>query len=456
MKRMTSILSLILLYGSFLTSCTTTVNTQEMEFEEPGTKVEKEDISTNEKTDYFNNDFIRYEDHVYVDNIKTVLLHKTGWEMSPPLIKLNAEESVTLSFDDFETEVKDYQYTLLHCNANWERSDLHESEYMEGYYQDYISDYDYSFNTFQKYTHYEVTVPNENMKVTKTGNYILLVYADNDQENAVITKRMMVFQDKLTIVPDVKRASKLDDRNYMQEIDFTIKYGTLNLASSFDNLTVVLTQNNRWDNAVNTLKPLFIKDNELVYDYDTDNVFNGGNEFRFFDIKSLRYKTDRIKAIDFDSSKYYVTLMKDEKRTFTKYYSYADLNGKFLVKIQEGNESNIEADYANVHFSLPFEAPIVDGNLYLFGGFTDWQFKKEYQLKYNYDKRTYECTAYLKQGYYNYHYVHLKDGATKGDETYIEGTHYETGNVYTIYTYFRDLTGNYDMLVGVKSFPSIR
>ena len=77
-----------------------------------------------------------------------------------------------------------------------------------------------------------------------------------------------------------------------------------------------IKQNNREDNSINHLTPLFIKNNQLIYTYDEENNFWGNNEFRHFDIKSLRYQSERIQKIIFDSLENHVILFQDEKRNF--------------------------------------------------------------------------------------------------------------------------------------------
>lgn len=406
--------------------------------------------------DYYGSISIRYEDYVYRKNIKTVLLHDETYELSKAILNLDSQEKLILSFDDLDADLKNYSYTLIHCNSNWDPSDLMPAEYMDGFQENTINDYHYSFNTIQKYTHYNTVFPNETMRITKSGNYILKVFVDGNPENIVITKRFMVYQNKIIIQAKVSAASIIADRNYKQEIDFTIKHSGYEIKNPYGDLKVVLTQNSRWDNAITTLKPLFVKDDELVYDYDEDNVFQGGNEFRNFDIKSIRYHSERIYSVKTDSSGNQVELYTDEKRSFKRYYTNPDINGKYLIKIQEGNNSEVEADYCFVHFFLPYDDALTNGNLYVFGAFNDWKCTRENLLHYNEKHFGYECTLYLKQGYYNYEYVFLADGATVADETLVEGTHYDTENDYTIFVYHRQNGTFYDQLIGLKHMNSMK
>ena len=400
-------------------------------------------------------DFLRYEDYVYKKNIRTVKLHEQSWDLSPALIRLNSDQKLQLTFDDLDADLKNYSYTIIHCNSNWQPSDLIYSEYIDGFTENYINGYQYSFNTLQRYTNYSVIFPNDNLRLTKTGNYLVKVYLDADQENLVLTRRFMVFDERIVLKARVSQ-SMSEYRSFKQEVDFTILHPNYEIMNPYGDLKIVITQNDRWDNAITGLKPLFIRDRELSYDYDSgENAFWAGNEFRHFDIKSLRFQTTRIKDIVVDSSGNYVYLTSDDKRN-KRYYTNTDINGRYKVEVQEGNRDNVEADYVNVNFFLPWTTPISDGDLYVFGELSDWSYREQNKMKYNYERFGYEANLYVKQGYYNYEYLFIKDGAKTGDVNFIEGSYYDTENDYTVYVYHRANGTDYDQLICVKRINSIR
>ena len=408
--------------------------------------------SLNGNDDYAEENYLRYDDYTYNDSIKTVLLFNTRNEMSYPIISLEGSEQIKLSFDDLRRENTVYHYTVYHCNANWEPSDLSQNEYIDGFFEDEFFDFSYCSNTDLYYTHYNLTLPNENMKLTKSGNYVIMVYPVNNKENPILTKRFMVFENRVSISMDIKRATDINESYFRQEVDFKINHNGYDIRDPFGRLNVVLMQNYRWDNAITGLKPKYIKDTELNYDFNnSENVFDANNEFREFDIKSIRYQTIRIEKIQFEAHDklQHVYLLNDESRSYKQYYSQADLNGNFLIKRNEGQESEIEADYVKVHFTLPYSPSIKDGNLFLFGKFCDWKFKEELKLDYDTINQRYKKEVLLKQGYYNYLYCFVKDGSKNtGDISVVEGSHYETKNEYSILVYHRELNDNYDRLVG--------
>ena len=379
-------------------------------------------------------------------NIKTVLCHKKGDELTLAMINLSSEEKITISFDELNSERKNYIFTITHCNSDWKSSNLMKSEYIEGFTEEYISNYEFSFNTLQKYIHYQFDFPTINMKPILSGNYIFKIYEENG--DTIIYKRFMVLNKRLHVQANVRRATLAEDRYTKHEIDFTIKHPNLIIADPFADIKVHIKQNNREDNAITGLTPKFVRNDELSYDYDEGNTFWGNNEFRDFDIRSLRYQSKRIKNIDSDSTYNHIYLFNDKKRPFDRYSIFEiDINGNFIIESQEGWKSSIESDYAFVHFSLPVDN-ISYGDLYLLGAFSDWELKEEFRLKYNIDQKKYQKNVYLKQGYYNYHYALNDTISNQVDVSFIEGTHYQTRNDYYIYVYHRAVGDRYDQLVG--------
>jgi hypothetical protein len=408
--------------------------------------------------DYVNDNQMRYEDWTYKSYIKTVQLHESSFDANPAIMQLNGSELLELSFDDLEADKKEYSISFVHCDANWAPSNLLNAEFMNGFFEANIINFNYSTNTIQKYTHYSIIFPQSNMQFTKSGNYIAFVYEDNNKEKIVLTKRFMIYENKVTVVSSVRQAMGNDEQYEKQHIDFTILNSQYELTNPFTDLKVVITQNNRWDNAVNNIKPTFVEPGKLTYLLDDKSTFNGGNEFRYFDTRSLRTYTERVYDIRKDSVYiYHVELKNDELKSFKNYSFYNDLNGGFLIKNQDMIGSpDIEADYAWVHFFLPYDNAQGAGNFYVLGKLTEWRLNKTNRMTYNYKKMGYECSLFIKQGYYNYNYVYLKDDKKGGDETFSEGNHWETENDYAIYVYHRQRGTYYDQLVAIKRLNSLR
>lgn len=411
--------------------------------------------SIGQDDDYFSDSYLRYQDYTYTDNIRSVELYREGWRMSPPVVDLNGMQQLILSFDDLDADVKEYFYTIIHCDAMWQPSELEKSEYIKGFYEDEIFDYAYSYNALPEYTNYQLSFPTDYMQYTKSGNYILKVYKNEDVDsNVVITRRFMVNHQMVTISPEVVPPIKIEYRKSRQQIEFEINTGKYYIQNPYRDLKVMVLQNWRWDNAVTNVQPRMVVGNRLDYNFIEDLVFDGGNEFRNFDLKSLRYQSEYIALIDYNYLGNQIYLHVDERKNFKQYIRNDDLNGKFYLEKEDARNSDIEADYAYVHFTLPYDHPMVNGNLYILGGLTDWQFSDEAMMKYDYENNVYEGTLYLKQGYFNYLYAFLEDGTDAGDVTLIEGNHWETGNEYIILVYYREPGTYYDQMLGIEYFSA--
>ncbi|MCD4694780.1 MAG: DUF5103 domain-containing protein [Bacteroidales bacterium] len=399
--------------------------------------------------------YIQQSNKIYKQNIKTVQLHRNGWELSPPLIKFNSSEKLKLSFDDLEADGKEYSFTIIHCDAKWHPSPLEKYEYIEGYNDDYIYEFQYSVNTIVSYTHYELLFPADDLKPILPGNYILKVYVENE-DSLYFTRRFMLVDQRVNISGTVKQATAISDRNYKQEVDFEILSPSYQITNPYRDLKVVITQNNRWDNANFDLKPRMAVSGKFDYNYDFENVFNGCNEFRSADFKSLHYKTENIGHIEYTREGYQVYLLPDIKRTFQVYKTEDDINGYFKIKTEDQDRSEIESEYVNVHFKLPYPAPMVDADMYIFGALSDWSFNSEFKLDYNFKTKAYEKMVLLKQGYYNYMYILKYRNQEPADDTFIEGNHRETENDYTIWVYNREPGEEFDRLIGVTHLNSLQ
>ena len=401
--------------------------------------------------DYFRPDYLQFDNVIYKNNIKTVLLSPVGNELGFPIIAFNSNEKLNLSFDDLDADRKTYNYTVIHCDAAWNPTNLTYTEYIDGYHDELITEYKYSFNTIQTYTHFNLVFPTEGLRLKKSGNFIIKVFLDYNEDSVVFTKRFMVYDKKVELEASAKAATIISDRYSKQEIDFTINNGQYQLNDPYDNVRVTLIQNQRFDNAITTLQPQYVKENQLVYDYDEGNVFNAGNEFRYFDDKNFRAASEKVNKYIFDAQRVNnIYLIPEEKKAYKRYVTQSDINGNFVVRTLQGYDGATDADYAQVHFYLPYDQAIANADVYVFGACSNWKYLPEFKMNYDTAFKAYTAAAFLKQGYYNYEYVVLKDNQKIADESIIEGNHFETENDYYILIYYKAFGTYYDQLIGYK------
>lgn len=397
-----------------------------------------------------------YQNAVYREYIKTVQMYRAGFDLSYPVLMLNEDAHLLFKFDNLSNEARNYFYTVIHCDANWNESYIDQTEYIDGFSENPITDYKLSFNTTFNYSNYQVLLPNENMKFNYSGNYVLVVYEDNDKEKIVITQRFYIVEQKVDIQGTVHRATNDPFEGPNQEIDFVIIHNDVLIENPLKDVKVVLMQNGRWDNAIRDLKPIYVRDNRLEYDYQRENVFQAGNEFRYFDNRSNKFNGEYVASTDLHRPYYHKTLLNDEVRANKDFFLYKDMNGKFTVESQdqEVRDPDTECDYTFVHFTLPLESILLGGTVNVFGALTGWNANKSNEMTWNFNTSAYELTLLLKQGYYNYEYVYVPQGATAADHTNIEGSFWETENDYLLFVYYSNFSARYQRLVGFRLFNS--
>lgn len=396
-----------------------------------------------------------YQNSIFREEIKSVQLYRDGNELSNPVFELGTEVQLILKFDDLAEDAKNYSYTLIHCDANWNESFIRQNEYLKGFPDNPIKDYAQSFNTTVQFVNYQVRIPNEDCSPLFSGNYAVVVYENNNRENLVLIQRFYVVEPLIRIEGLVKKATFDPFNGENQEVDFKLFHEKLRLLNPREDIKVVLMQNRRWDNAIRELKPSFIRDQQLEYDYNKENVFQGGNEFRYFDIRTKRYNGENVGEIKFFRPYFHVTLMPDAIRSNKKYSTYKEMNGNFAIESQDRvTDYDTECDYMFVHFFLAMPSQLIGGTVNVFGALTGWNANQSNELKWNFERAGYELTLLLKQGYYNYQYVYVPEGAKKADSVSLEGTYFMTENDYQIFAYYRDLAARYDRLVGYTNLNS--
>lgn len=398
---------------------------------------------------------ITNEDRVYDDNIKTVLLYRDGDQLNDPVIRLNSNERLRLSFDDLNDESYLFKYTIIHCNESWEPSDLRQIEYLDGYFEEQINDYAFSFNAIPGYIHYTHAFPTANMRIKLSGNYIIKVYIDDPSDaNVLFTKRFYVVEQLATVETSIPYYPKyLMYTRKKQQIDMVIFTPDLFNAEPKQRISVTLRQNGRWDNAKSGIKATSVLMNELQYHYPKGIVFDGGNEFRNFDMKSFHYQSMYIRRIISDKDGYIVMLHTDYSREKKPYETLEDINGRALIKARTDQITMIEGEYALVQFTLK-HPKIENADVYVLGALNNWQLDEKSRMSYSSSAKQYYCDIILKQGYFNYVYVVAPKDSKEGDISVIEGDHWQTKNSYSVFVYYREKVPNYDRLIGYKKFSS--
>jgi len=392
---------------------------------------------------------------IFNENIRSVQFVREGWDFSQPVLELGANQRLLLKFDELAEGVTNFVYTITHCDSEWYPSRLVQSEYMEGFIENPVTDYAASVNTTTKYTNYLLSLPNENVRFLISGNYLLSVFDEGNRTAPVLTRRFYIVEPLADISGEVKKSTFEGYKGRDQEIDFAVDYSRFSIQDPRTEVRVVVMQNTRTDNCLTNLKPLFVRNNLLSYDLSRENVFAGGNEYRDFDTKNIRMNGLGVANIEFINPDYHVTLRTDQIRG-GDYRNESDLNGRYLVKNDRVTDSDLEADYIFVHFSLEMKEPLFGGEIYVFGGLSDWQCQPANKMKWNFELKRYEATLLVKQGFYDYQYVYIEGGSNKIDNTLLEGSYVETENDYQLFVYYRSFSSRYDKLIGYRTINSVK
>ncbi len=391
-----------------------------------------------------------------------------------PVASLGANEALTLSFDELDGKGTRYYYTVIHCDRTWQPTqELSQFDYLGGYKEGEIRDYEISSGTYQDYLHYYVSLPNDEVKWNISGNYLLVVYESGAENDPILTRRFMITEERMGYKTYVGKPAMVAKQNTHQEIDITMDIKALRTANPRMELSNTLLQNGRWDNAVHDIQPRTITGTELSYDFQDNLVFEAGKEFRNMDISSMKFRSENVKDIMEYKEGLTTVLFEDEPRAYKNYIWRRDLNGMFvpfnrdydhkvipldslestinLVNRYNYREQNRSTEYSEVQLTLNMSN--INREVYIVGGMTDWKLLPEYRMVFDERIGAYVSTLYLKQGYYNYAYaVANEKGLPNFSE--LEGNWYASENNYTILTYFRPRGGQYDQLVGVYTFNS--
>jgi len=383
------------------------------------------------------------------NNIKSVKFFGADSKENFPVIEIG--QKITLIFDDLKGNEADYYFKVKHFNHDWNSSKLFQNEYLEGFDNLRIDNYNTSFNTLQTFTHYRLELPNENIQFKVSGNYLLEIYDSFDE--LVFSRRFCIYEEKSTIRSGVYRPQNMDRFNTHQSLHFSVTPSEGTFRNPDQTVFVHLLQNRQWDSDLLVLKPQYFSGSTLEYRYEIPTQFEGGNEYYFFDTKDLRITGPNISFTNLD--KLYETYLNVNIPRIYQNYTYApDINGGYEIRnIMRPGDPNIEADYSYVHFSL---ASDYDSNneVYVYGSFNNYSFSDTNRMYYNPSLEIYEGVLLLKQGFYNYKYV-LKN-KDQINKNFFSGSNALAENDYLILVYYRSIGQQYDELIGVGQTNSFQ
>jgi len=390
-----------------------------------------------------------FRTNVYREDIKSLEVKVEGELISSPFITLGGEDRISISFDALHHSSGYYTYSIVHCNADWQKSMLMPIEYMKGFQNAYIPDFANSINTTVNYTNYKLSLPNDDVQFLVSGNYAVQIFDENEPDKPVITACFSIVEPLIEIGATVSGNTDIDFNKTHQQVDLTINYKDINIAFPQSDLKIFVCQNNDIDNMRTDLQPSLIGNGQLQYTHQRKLIFDAGNEYRRIEFLTHRYKGMGVADIGFFNPYYHLTLYEDRRRDGKTYLYDQDQNGRFFVRCSECNNPDTEADYYVVHFALISEF-IENGEIHLYGDFFNNTIDDRSRMEYNPETGMYEAAVMLKQGLYNYKYAFVEDSKVTFAPT--EGDYFETENEYTVTVFYRPAAARYDRLIGFAKF----
>jgi len=397
---------------------------------------------------------LRLEDFIYQDKIKTVLLYPALDDpenptrlLTPPITPLNNPAPLVLEFDDMSGQPEGYRAKIVHCNADWTKSNLNDIEFTFEFNEYPISVYEQSFSTKVPYTHYRFELP----KLKLPGNYVIYVFSERDRK-LMCSRRFMHYQTRVNVTAKARFSQGIEQQFSDQQIDFSVDYKGYQLVAPQTDLKVVIRKNFRWDQAKTNYKPTNVRPFDQLLEYtffDLENTFQGGNEFRYFDSRSLTGRGYGVNEIERTDEFTKLFLFPDKPRAHVPYIQIDDFNGQYIVDQRESGRGSVEADYTPVVFTLKTEEE-PGATYYVNGAFNLWQLTDSNKMTYDATAQAYQVEMMVKQGVINYDYTVVR-GNQKPDESFIEGNFAATENDYDILIYHRPPASRADLLVGYRT-----
>jgi len=383
------------------------------------------------------------------DHIRSVQTRYDGSIFAIPMVTLGTGERLTVVFDHLADDREYLRYRVMRCDADWRPSTLAESEFLDGFNESAIENYDFSRGTTVHYVNYWFEFPDDNIRPTLSGNYLIQVYPENDPDEVWFQTRVMVSEQVAGISAEVTSRTDIDYNDGHQQLSVAVDTERADVDDPFNDLTVVIQQNGRYDNEVALRHPLRATGRTAIYEHSRPLIFEAGNEYRRMEISNINYPGMHVEQIEYAAPYYHFKLETDGSRAGESYLYDSTQHGRFYIREYNSAQSDTEADYAVVHFSLDY--PELDGaQIFLDGDMVQRRFDPGSIMTFNRATGRYEKVLLLKQGAYNYQYLTVLPRSDKATTSVIEGNKYQTVNEYLIKVYTRRPGERTDRLIGVR------
>lgn len=382
---------------------------------------------------------------IYNPQIKTLQAVVNQEWLSPTVMRLDTDDVLIIGFDELSHDYHRYTCHIERCEADWTTAEeVYESDWLEGFNNNVIDDYELSVNTIIPYTHYRFQIPNDLCRLKMSGNYKLHII-DNDAQEELACVEFMVTEQKMVPLMEISTNTDIDLNTRHQQITMSLSYGSLTVNNPREQIKTVIKQNDRDDNLRLDISPTFINANGLEWRHCRQLIFDGGNEYHKFEILDPSHPTMGIDYIRWDGRDYQVYPFLSEPRP---HYIYdEDANGAFYIRNSDNVENDFATEYVWVNYRLKAPA-LPEGHVYING---QWTTEAPEKYKMDYDEQTglYTASILQKQGYYSYQYL-WQDADGKSHVLPSDGNFYQTENCYQAYIYYKGTGERTWRLVGYR------
>ena len=387
---------------------------------------------------------------VYTPEVKTLQVVVNQDWLSPPVMRLGTADVLHVSFDELSHNYRRYVYHLEHCEADWQSSaDIFESDWLVGFNDNTIDDYDNSLNTTVLYTHYSLQIPNDRCRLKMSGNYRLTVYDEQEGslDEPVLMAEFRVVEPLMNVGLSVTTNTDVDFNLSHQQVSMTAVYNSLQVTHEEEQLWTVVTQNGREDTQVAGTRPTSLQLGKAQWDHCRDLIFDAGNEYHKFEVLDVSHPTLGIDRMRWDGSNYHAFPFANEPR---RHYVYdEDANGAFYIRNSDNIENDRTCDYVYVNYKLLTGHEYPDAHIVVDGQWATDDNADTYLMTYDETDRSYNARILQKQGYYSYQYLLLTaDGRVRPIPE--EGSFFQTENRYQAYVYYKGTGARTWRLVGYQ------
>ena len=385
-----------------------------------------------------------YKQEILSEDLKSLTFSTRSLILAEPCYNLGSGNPIDIKFDLLRNNPETIQYELIHCDRNWNKSYISSMDAIDGFDVNYIENQNISYGSVEQYINYGFQLPNENTNFLISGNFIIKIYVEGEKEYPLAIIKFFVSEQISNLKFKIDESSNVEESKYLQSYELECSYNPKNILDPFSNIYINIQQNHQIFDQQWVSGPSFIKENKLVFLPTDSQTFNGGNEFRFFDMSSFRIGSQKIDKIYFNDTSFQILLKEDEKRSYKQYLQYKEMNGRFFIRTYDNDQADFQSEYGWVQFRLPMRK-LINDSIYIYGQISNWAIDDRFLMKYDSLSKSYFNKSILKQGYYNYIYV-VKN-SEKISTRKIEGAHFETTNEYVVKIYYEDPLNLYDRIL---------